>query len=61
MSIHEHFPNNIKAFQPILYNYLLSQYSLLPGNKRWEKLCIMKYMLYKFVNNNQYLVGKTSC
>ena len=54
MSIHDDFPKKIlsEAFQPILYNYLISEYSLLPGCKRWEKLCLMKYMLYKFVNNN---------
>ena len=54
MSLHNNFPKKIlvTAFEPILYNYLVSEYSLLSPHKRWEKLCLMKYMLYKFVNNN---------
>ena len=54
MSIHDNFPKKIlvTAFKPILFNYLVSEYSLLPAHKRWENLCLMKYMLYKFVNNN---------
>ena len=52
--IDKDFPKDvlIDAFTPILYNYLMSEYSLLSTRKRWEKRCIMKYMLYKFVNNN---------
>ena len=48
------FPKDIliDAFTPILYNYLLSEYSLLSSDKRWKNRCIMKYMLYKFIDNN---------
>ena len=52
--IHEYFPKDIlaKAFEPILYNYLLAEHSLLSTQKRWKKKCIMKYMLRKFIDEN---------
>jgi len=54
LTIDDEFPKDvlIKAFDPILYNYLLSEYSLISSQKKWQKRCIMKYMLYKFVENN---------
>tara|TARA_E500000178_G_scaffold345718_1_gene396075 strand:+ start:6860 stop:8116 length:1257 start_codon:yes stop_codon:yes gene_type:complete len=52
--IDDDFPKDIlvKAFEPILYNYLLAEHSLLSTHKRWKKRCIMKYMLRKFIDNN---------
>lgn len=54
LTIHEYFPKDIlaKAFEPILYNYLLAEHSLLSPQKRWKKKCIMKYMLRKFIDEN---------
>lgn len=52
--IHEYFPKDIlaKAFEPILYHYILAEHSLLSTQKRWKKKCIMKYMLRKFIDEN---------
>lgn len=46
ISIHDTFPKKIlaEAFNPILHNYLLSEFSLLPSHKRWKKT--MYYEIY---------------
>lgn len=42
----------VKAFEPFLRDYLISQYSLRHLDKKWLSSCLLKYKLFKFYQKN---------
>jgi len=50
----EDFPPKtiIKAFEPLLYFYIISEYSMRPHNKRLSYRNLVQYKLFQFSNEN---------